>query len=222
MRSPYFIFIIFAAIGIPFLLLMIYFSYSSIQQLSTWETVEGKIIDFTRNDNPIIAYQVGDKSYEITSFYRSDDKSLRAYDVYFPPGHPEQAEDKSFMNVWFLPLIFSVFGIAFGGVGIFGVLYQLKKSKAKDELFTQQRGKKLSLPITFVGYNTSYSINGRHPYIINAEWIDPISSIAYKFTSENMWADPTPFISAQRKIDVYIDESNPKRYYVNVTFAQKS
>lgn len=223
MRNPLFLFGIFAAIGIPCLMLSGYFAYTTSQKVNSWETQEGVIAGFNQGNYPIIAFDYGGKPYEFESSYTSSDmESEQPVTVFFPPNEPNKAEIKSFFSLWFLPLFLAVFGIIFGGIGVVGFMVQRNKADAKNELFVLQKGKKLSLPNAVVNLNTSYKVNGMSPCTISVQWLDPISNMMYTFTSDNIWYDPSQVVANKQTIDVYIDQNNPKRYYVDITFLPKS
>ena len=106
----------------------------------------------------------------------------------------------------------------FGGVGFGGIYFQLKKSNLKKELFDEGRGKKIAADLTGAGLDMSYRVNGRSPYVISAQWLDTSSNHMYLFNSDYVWFDPASMIEGRKKIDVYIDENDPKRYYVDISF----
>jgi Protein of unknown function (DUF3592) len=218
MRSKFFFFGVFAAIGIPCFLLAAYFTFSTVQKLATWESAQGVINGYDDTNYPLINFDYQGKAYEFGSYYKGNDMhDGDAVDVIFPPNQPDQAEVGSFFSMWFLPVFLSIFGVTFGGVGVYGIVSERNKTKAKNELFIQQRGKKISLPFN-ITKNMRYSVNGVHPFIIKSQWADPVSNASYDFTSENLWKDPSSSMTGRKHVDVYIDESNPNRYYMDVTF----
>ncbi len=218
MRNPYFFYGVFAVIGVPCFLLALYFSATNIQKSITWETAEGVINGYDETNYPLITFDYQGKAHEFGSFYKNDDlHDGDTVTVYFPPNEPDKAEVGTFFAVWFLPMFLSIFGVVFGGVGVIGIIAQRNKLKDKDELFTQQRGKKLAGLTAVVSLNKRLKVNGRSPFIVSATWADPVTQTNYDFVSENLWTDPTPLIT-NNKVDVYIDESNPKRYYVDISF----
>ncbi|MDZ7647588.1 MAG: hypothetical protein U5K54_10675 [Cytophagales bacterium] len=70
----------------------------------------------------------------------------------------------TFSEEWIGPGIFTFIGLLFASIGG-GVLYFIAKQKAKRELLLRT-GKKLRAVISDAYYNTSLTVNGRHPLII--------------------------------------------------------
>ncbi len=217
MRNPYFLFAVFGIIGLPFLFIGLFFTFGSLQKATTWESTNGVITSVGQNSVEV-KFEYNGNPFNVTTNFTEDNMiEGDTIDVYFPVGHPEQAEVKTFLSNWLFSLIFLFFGLTFGSIGFFGVRSVAKKAKAKKELFTEQRGKKLSGLSATVTLNRNYSVNNQHPFVIDASWTDPITQVNHTFRSENLWVDPTPQLR-NGAVDVYIDEADLKRYYVDVTF----
>lgn len=219
MKNPIFFYGIFALIGLPCFILALYFTYSTVRDSATYEQAQGTITDFNGSSYPNVSFTYQGQTYSFHSNYQSSD--MQAGDevtVSFPPGNPNDASIKDFFTDWFLPLFLGLFGLVFGGVGGGGIYFQLKKSNLKKELFDEARGKKIAADLTGAGLDMSYRVNGRSPYVISAQWLDVSTNHMYLFNSDYIWFDPTSMIEGRKKIDVYIDENDPKRYYVDISF----
>jgi hypothetical protein len=55
---------------------------------------------------------------------------------------------------------------------------------------------------------------------VTVQWLDPTSSQVRVFESHNLWFDPTAYIK-DKKIRVFLDMHNPKKYYVDLSFLPK-
>ena len=221
MRSLFFFFGIFAFIGSIMLILTLFFGYLSVKKVSSWESAPATITEFAGGGNPLIEFSYQGQQRHFDSSYSSEDMEVGdTVEVYFPPGQPDDAEIKSFFSLWFLPLFFSIFALTFGGVGFFGVSRQWKRMGAKRELFDEQKGKRLSLPISQVTQDFSYRVNGRSPYIIVSQWIDPLTQQVYEFKSDYFWYNPEALLN-NKHVDVWVDEGDPKRYYMDTAFLPK-
>ncbi|MNH47046.1 hypothetical protein D3C79_1101060 [compost metagenome] len=69
-------------------------------------------------------------------------------------------------------------------------------------------------------WNTRISVNGRHPYVIRSQWLNPRTSEVHLFESDNIWFDPSDYLKDE-SISVFIDKKNPKKYHVDITFLPK-
>ena len=63
-------------------------------------------------------------------------------------------------------------------------------------------------------------VNGAHPFRIVTQWRNPETSKLHVFRSDNLWFDPSEHIKTQT-ITVFIDQGNPKKYFVDVSFIPK-
>jgi hypothetical protein len=216
-RSLLFFYGIFAAIGGLAGCAMLVTLYSTMQKINSWEESTGIISGFS--DNPIIQFDYYGEPHEFTSSYSSSDmQGGDAVTVHFPTGQPEEAEIKDFFTLWFFPLFTSVFAFVFGGIGFYGVINQLKRVRAKRDLFTYGRGRKTSLPVTSIIHDSSFKVNGRSPYVILCQYHDPVSNNMFEFKSDYVWYDPAPLLKDRREIDIYVDPNDLKYYYMDTSF----
>lgn len=115
-----------------------------------------------------------------------------------------------FSEEWVGPLVFSFIGLIFSSIGG-GILFYQAKQKQKRALLLRS-GRKLRALISHVGYNTTMSINNRHPLII--ECVAEVSGRKETFTSHNVW-NTTSFEVGQ-EVAVYLDTRDSKNYWVEV------
>ena len=68
--------------------------------------------------------------------------------------------------------------------------------------------------------NTMYKVNGKSPYIIICEWVNPVDNKRYIFKSKNIWIYPNNIIEEKniKQFPVYIDKENKNKYFVDVDF----
>jgi hypothetical protein len=119
-------------------------------------------------------------------------------------------ETTEFSEEWIGPLIFAGMGLLFTAIGG-GVLYSQAKQKAKRELLIRT-GRKVRAVISEVYYNTSISMNNRHPQIV--ECVAEVSGKKQTFKSHNIWSHTT-FAPAQ-EVTVYVDPRDASNYWVEV------
>lgn len=119
--------------------------------------------------------------------------------------------DETVKNIegWIGPLVFSFLGLVFASIGG-GVLYFRVKQREKRELLLRT-GRKLRAVIAAVSYNTSISINNRHPLVL--ECIAEVGGKKQTFTSHNIW-NRTDF-EVGNEIFIYLDTRDAKNYWID-------
>lgn len=116
-------------------------------------------------------------------------------------------------------LILFLMGFVFFAIGFIPFLIMMRKNRIKKKLL--QNGRLIQAKVTSVDYNTTLSVNGQSPFIIRCQWSDPLmNDQVYLYKSNNIWFNPSDFIHGDT-IAVYIDQDNPKRYYVDLSFLPK-
>jgi len=115
-----------------------------------------------------------------------------------------------FTEEWIGPLVFTLIGLIFASIGG-GILYYKGKQKERRELLLRS-GRKLRAVISNMYYNTSISINNRHPLVI--ECVAELSGQKQDFKSHNVWG-ATPYEIGQ-EIAVYVDTRDSNNYWVEV------
>jgi len=135
--------------------------------------------------------------------------------VYYDPQNLERARIDSFEQNWMGSLILGGIGAVFLALGLLFVLPPLFGKRRAAELLAT--GTPVQAEVVDVELNGSLSINGRNPYRIVAQWLNPQTNKLHVFRSENLWFDPGPYIS-ESLVTVMIDPTNPKRYSMDTRF----
>ena len=78
-------------------------------------------------------------------------------------------------------------------------------------------GNAIETDLQGVERNTTLEVNGKHPWRISSQWLDPVANKLRVFYSENLWFDPTSFVT-RKQVTVLLDPKDPKRYYMDVSF----
>ncbi|MBA1275750.1 hypothetical protein [Stutzerimonas azotifigens] len=79
-------------------------------------------------------------------------------------------------------------------------------------------GQPVEAEILEVRLNPSLVVNGRSPWKIVAQWQNPETQKLHIFNSDNIWFDPSRFVSELNQVRVFIDRQNPKRYSMDTGF----
>jgi hypothetical protein len=107
-----------------------------------------------------------------------------------------------------LGLVFSLLG---------GIYFGISTLRRRRNGRLKQSGQLIRADVVAVDVNNAISVNRRHPWFIRCDWKDPLTGKKNSFKSGFIWTDPTPLIDTHKKIDVYLDPNNPRKYYVDIT-----
>lgn len=165
----------------------------------TFTTDEGTRVTFTSRagSNPPV-YSLGDP-----------------VEVLFDPDNPQNARLDGFFEAMGAWLIFGGIGALFL-VGGLGALLFSRVSAARNAGLLE-RGLRLETTYQGVERNTGLSVNGRHPYRITSQWLNPESLEVHVFKSENLWYDPSSYLETDT-IPVFIEQGNPRKYHMDLSF----
>ena len=139
---------------------------------------------------------------KVTVVYESDDPDHARVEMVKP--HP-----------WEGPILFAVWGGIFALIGGIPLHFRARKSAREDWL--KLNGRAVQADFAGVHLNTNLVVNGKSPYRIAATWKDPATNHRYKFSSDNLWTDPSGHLTS-KTISVVIDPGNPKRYWMDLSF----
>jgi hypothetical protein len=139
-------------------------------------------------------------------------------EILYLPDEPQKAEINGFFSLWGAPLILGGLGSAFFTVG--ASLLAVPMLKGRKENYLKQQGIPIETEFKSVEINTMLSVNDRHPFQVVTQWQNPSTSEIHVFESDNIWYDPSEFITNQR-ITVYIEKESPKKYWVDLSFLPK-
>lgn len=218
---------VFAVIGLGMLISAFYLYKNTNDFLNNSQTTSGIVVELVSSkskDNstlykPVIEFRTKDgELIEFTASAASNPPSYlkgEAVQVFYKADAPYQAKVKGFFSLWGGTIIFAGIGLSFFIVGI-SMLITRELNKQKINTLKMQ-GTQIKAKIQEVSINRSYEVNGRSPYQIHAQWLNPSTSKVHIFKSDNLWFDPSDYIESD-KISVLIDKRNPKKYYVDTSF----
>jgi len=172
---------------------------------STWKPVVhftaagGQDVTFSSSfsSNPA-PYDVGDT---VEVLYLRDD--------------PGDARIRGFGSLWFGATLLAVMGLVFAAIGAGFLLASRQGDRKKKYLMAY--GNAIETDFQGVDRNTAIKMNGRSPWRITSQWLDPATRKLRVFQSENLWFDPTNFVTT-KKLTVLLDPKDTKRYYMDVSF----
>jgi hypothetical protein len=221
----------FTLVGLILIAIAINLIIQEIDFLQKAQTASGKVIDLgisvsssKKSGNsttyyPIVTfYTKAGQKYTFSSGFSSNPPAYSVGEevtVYYLPESPDKAEIKGFLSQWFSVLICSIMGIVFGSIGISGWAQIFRKKKKYEWL--QKNGSLIQTSLQTVEINSSLKINGKSPYIIYSQWLNPANSKVHVFKSDHIFFNPTQFIPGNT-IQVRVDPNNFKKYQMDTSF----
>ena len=166
-----------------------------------------------RNYRVYVSYNV-DGTYESElNGYSSSFYEGKKINIYYDKNNPNKIGMKS---LDFIFLMFPGFGLIFLSIGGTGLL--LKNRNKKLEKSLKENGDVIYADYVETIVNSSYRVNGRHPYRIICEWNNPLDSKKYIFKSKNIWINPENTIIERniKQFPVYINRNDIKKYFVDI------
>ena len=221
--------VVFGAVGAALLVAAFITLRSARSFESTAVGASGEVIDLAPSYSdgsathaPVVRFETPDGREVI--FESSVSSHPPAYDigervdVLYAPDDPGDAVIDSFWQVYLAPVILGGIGSIFLLIGGGMLVSQIVARRRRERLMAS--GRRVTARIQGVDLNTSIAVNGRHPFCITSQWMNPDTGELHVFRSDGIWYDPSMHIDRET-VDVLIDPANPKRYYVDTSFLPK-
>lgn len=181
---------------------------AEITDIETYRDSDGE-----RRHRPYVSYTLAGITY--------DDRPLNSYssDMYVGQeitilcNPDEPGRIMTGMSIYLGGGILLGMGVIFTLVGLGPIIGSVIKSSHRKKIL--QNGKVLYATVDNIVYNTSYSVNGRHPFIIYCTYRDDYKDISYRFKSAPLWTDPNPVFPVGSYIEVYVNPNDYSKYHVN-------
>jgi len=225
---------LFAAIGFG-LLAGGFFWYQSVAEFIEEATVaRGEVIDLVRSSSssssgsssytyrPVVTFK--DQNGQLVEFVSSSGSNPPSYsrgeqvDVFYRPEDPQNAKIDGFFSLWGGPMVLGLVGGVFALFGVGFTVPAIVKKRRNTRL--RKQGTPVQTKLQGVEKNTSVRIKGRSPYRVVTQWQDPRTREIHVFTSEDLWFNPTDFLTG-KEILVFIEPDKPQRHYMDLSFLPK-
>jgi hypothetical protein len=138
-----------------------------------------------------------------------------AVEVLYESTDPAGARIRGFGSLWMGPMILGGLGLVFATIG--AAILLVRRASQRKKTYLMAYGNAIETDLQGVERNTSLEVNGKHPWRISSQWLDPVANKLRVFHSENLWFDPTSFVN-RKQVTVLLDPKDPKRYYMDVSF----
>ena len=220
------IFIIsFLTVGLISLASSIGWSINTKQFIEQAVTTDGIVIDFVKHYD-----EDGDVSYSPVVRFKTPDNitveffsAMRSYppayyigqqvEVFYDPASPSKAKIRDFWQLWFGSVFVGGLALLFFSIGFGMLLHSILRQSTIRRL--RVSGERIETKVVSVELDKRVEINNRNPYRIVSQWTK--GNEVYVFRSENIWFDPSDYITND-KITVIVDPGNMKKYYVDISF----
>lgn len=219
--TSYVAFSIFALVGIGLLIGSTLYAKSFYSFKDKAVEITGKVArieeyydsDHDLNHRVYVSYQYDDVDYENVpiNFYSSSMYEGKEITLYCDPEHPYNIKCESSGIFVIVSLI--VMGLIAMVIGVFPLVVVGRKVLQKRKCL--KKGKMLRGVVDSIEYNTSVASNGVHPFVIFCSYRDEYKDITYRFKSENIWTDPSLVFQPGSSIEIYVEENDYSKYYVN-------
>ncbi len=219
-KTEIILFSIFAIIGGLLLLAGIVIGYFSIRFHAEAVPLKAKITSIEtyreQNERVYVSYIYENQEYKDIALggYSSSMYEGEEITLYINPQNPRDAKSK--LDLWIAPAVFVGMGIIFSLVGWIPLLWKRRKKRKKQWL--RENGTVLYGVVEGSDWNTFYSVNGRHPFVIYCTYTDDFDGTTYRFKSENLWFDPEAQFPAGTPIKIYVNREDYSSYFVDVDY----
>jgi Protein of unknown function (DUF3592) len=226
MKKYRWVFLVFIGVGLLLLTIAFLMWKSTRSFIARAEVATGKVVELREKSDsdgstysPVVHFRASNGA-EIT-YTESFSGNPPPYDVgesvevLYLPDDPREARIKGYMSLWLGESILGGMGALFAAIGA-GTLFAMRLGQRKAK-YLMAYGNAIETDVQGVERNTSIKVNGKSPWRITSQWLDPVSSKLRVFHSENLWFDPTGFVT-RKQVTVLLDPANPKRYHMDVSF----
>lgn len=136
-------------------------------------------------------------------------------EILYDPQNPSKAKINAFFAKWGGSLILTIMGSIFSLVGGFIMFFSIKT--ARGRIWAKKYGREVKAEVIFVGYDRSYTVNGKNPWMVKCEWKDNLTDRLHTFESEGVWENLSAHIEVGDEIRVKVNMRNPKQHWVDVS-----
>lgn len=206
--------------------LALYMASNTLEYINGSTLSVGKVVDFkdvyssrSMTYAPIIEYQLPDGKtahfVSSTSAYPPAYEINEPVDILYSTNQPQNVSINGFFSLWIGELIVGGLGLVLLVIGLFSPILTWLRRRKKANLTLY--GDRIDTKLQGVERNFNIRVNGRYPYQIVTQGINPRTSQKQTFKSQHLWRDPTAYLD-ERWITVYVDKKRPKRYVMDLAF----
>ena len=111
----------------------------------------------------------------------------------------------------FIMATMGLMGVLFIAIGGTFLFIQIRKKRIAKKI--RAEGRRLNAVVTGVSLDSSVTMNGRNPFVVNCQYTDGM--VIHTFKSGHIWYDPSSVIGPGTEISVYVNPNNYNEYCVD-------
>lgn len=181
-------------------------------------------LDYSRDSDgdgsyrPVVEYR--DSEGRTRTYHSSTGSNPPSYDVgervtiIYQRDNPTRAIIDGFFDRWFLPVFLLCFGGIFAivGWGLFYAYFRRRWTVAK----LRTRGIPTAAKFVECYRDTATTVNGRNPWKVAAQGINPVSGKIDAFTSDPIWVDLSEALK-DKSLPVMVDPGDPAKHWIDLS-----
>ncbi|MCI0479795.1 DUF3592 domain-containing protein [Candidatus Uhrbacteria bacterium] len=140
--------------------------------------------------------------------------------VLYRPDRPDDAMEKSVLNMVVFPGVFIGTGVLILILGL-AVPYLVASKRRKKEQRLRSSGRPIQARITG-SERTGFEVNRQPYFAVTAQWLDTTTNTMRLFRSHGLPYDPTSSLEGRSEVTVYVNPSDPADYWMDVSFLPKA
>jgi hypothetical protein len=135
--------------------------------------------------------------------------------VYYDPANPQKIDFGDTVG-------YNMRGVIAGGLFFIIGLYYFVKFSLNERMSKKLVNSGLKIAAGFViERNERYRMGENNPWFIKCKWLDSRDNREYYFVSKDYTIDPAAYLLGRSSVDVFIDPSDPGKYYMDTSFMPK-
>lgn len=198
---------------------------SLVDLLASAKRTEARIVELTAPESPdssmpgrrawyaTVEYTADGQRFTLRTSTGDDPPEGDTMPVRYDPADPSDAYLEADGPDIIAPLLFGIGGIVSTPFG--AVLLAAGRRKARLHAWLRQEGQEVWAAAR-VGFDCSVTVDGRHPYVIHAEWRDERTGRTHTAKSGHLHDDPAPRLPGRTRVRVLYDPGNPDRNMVDL------
>jgi hypothetical protein len=209
--------IVFLLVGAGLLIAVGFVTADSLEKTSSGIRVEGVVVEANDNQKPIVEFRTREgQRLRVEGSISASPTPYRVGEpigVFYDPANPSDALIDSFIERWFLTLLFGGFATAFAAIGIGFAIAAFRRHSRRTRLI--KTGQRFDGHIVGFEQNRFTKINGKRPWQVLVTWTDA-QGMAHSTHSEMQREDPAHRFKIGDRVTVIAEAGNPDKSWVDL------